>query len=321
MDILEADKDTELPSHQKPHRIQALSHVFIGLGIALVLMMVFGLIGSLIAILNLGLNVSDLMNAESLSRLTTDTNSLRIMNLFGSAFPLIGAAIIGSLIAFKGKLKPLFGKLRFSGITLYASLIFFICCIPIIGILLEWNSAVDFSWISEGFHNWVVAKEKENNALYEIIAGNNSSSDLWLNLLLMALLPALGEELFFRGFLLNSLHGLTKNIHLSIGISALIFALIHMQFFKLMPMAFLGAAFGYLAYWNGSIWVAVFAHFANNAMAVISLHFYTDGNYEEVLSQEQNLPWAVIALAFAALIGIFIYVQKNSAYKLKNHYE
>ena len=94
---------------------------------------------------------------------------------------------------------------------------------------------------------------------------------------MIALLPALGEELMFRGVLQRLFHDWTKNIHVSIFLAALVFGLFHLQFYGLLPRVFLGMVLGYLFYWTGSLWVPIFVHFMNNASAVIAAYFESTG--------------------------------------------
>jgi len=88
-------------------------------------------------------------------------------------------------------------------------------------------------------------------------------------LLIMAILPAIGEEFLFRGFLMRYFSSFVKNIHLNIIIVSIIFSALHLQFYGFLPRMALGILLGYLFYWSGSIWLPIVVHFANNAMTVI----------------------------------------------------
>jgi len=103
---------------------------------------------------------------------------------------------------------------------------------------------------------------------------------LLINVFMVALIPALGEEFLFRGIIQRILTEWFRNEHLAIWIAALIFSLMHYQFLGLIPRVMLGALFGYLFVWTGSIWVAVLAHFINNAVAVIYYYIYYQGTLE-----------------------------------------
>jgi len=81
----------------------------------------------------------------------------------------------------------------------------------------------------------------------------------------------LGEELLFRGVVQRILTEMTRNHHWGIWLSAALFSALHLQFFGFIPRLLLGAIFGYLLVWSGSLWLPILAHFVNNAGAVIAL--------------------------------------------------
>jgi membrane protease YdiL (CAAX protease family) len=100
---------------------------------------------------------------------------------------------------------------------------------------------------------------------------------LILNIGLMALLPAFAEELTFRGTLQQILKGEGVRVtgyrtHAAIWITAFVFSAIHMQFYGFIPRMLMGALFGYMLVWTGSLWIPVTMHFTNNALAVIAYY-------------------------------------------------
>ncbi|MFO7897227.1 MAG: ABC transporter permease subunit/CPBP intramembrane protease, partial [Candidatus Cloacimonadales bacterium] len=94
-----------------------------------------------------------------------------------------------------------------------------------------------------------------------------SDFSLWKSLLIIALLPGICEEILFRGFLIN---GFTKRGFWSaVIISAILFAIIHLDPFRFLPVTVLGIWLGYLALKTNSLFVPILAHTANNAIAVL----------------------------------------------------
>lgn len=93
----------------------------------------------------------------------------------------------------------------------------------------------------------------------------------WMEMiLLMSVATAIGEELTFRGALLTIFKRYTKcNKHLVAIVIGLIFSVIHMDLFGLIPRWLLGTAFVYLVYYTGSIWPSVLAHALNNLYALL----------------------------------------------------
>ena len=105
-------------------------------------------------------------------------------------------------------------------------------------------------------------------------------TQLILFLLAIALLPAICEEMFFRGFIFSSFSkskDKNKSIKLAIICSGVLFGIMHMDFIRIIPTSILGIIFAYSVYKSGSIFVSMLLHFLNNSVAVV-LNHYTTGN-------------------------------------------
>lgn len=150
--------------------------------------------------------------------------------------------------------------------------------------LAEWNMNIKFPEFMSGFENWAIHEEERLAKLTEALTDFKSPGDLLIGILVIALLPAIGEELVFRGMLQRELWRSTLNVHLAIWISSAIFSAIHMQFYGFIPRLLLGALFGYLYYWSGNLLIPMFSHFFNNAFAVVMVYMnhmkITDINIE-----------------------------------------
>jgi len=142
----------------------------------------------------------------------------------------------------------------------------------------------------------------------------DSVGGLLINLTVIALLPAIGEELLFRGVLIRLFNEWFKNIHITILVTAFLFSFIHFQFYGFFPRMLLGIIFGYLMYWSGSILLPMIAHFINNGIAVCIFYFYKDTDVYEKAdsfgSGSADLIWVALSTAFLVLLFI---VLRNSA--------
>ena len=118
------------------------------------------------------------------------------------------------------------------------------------------------------------AMEASAMALTERFLAADGIGGLLLNLGLMALLPALAEEMSFRGVLQGVLSP-QRHTHVAIWVTAFIFSAIHMQFYGFIPRMMMGALFGYVFVWTGSLWVPIVMHFINNGIAVVSYQIAT----------------------------------------------
>ena len=175
---------------------------------------------------------------------------------------------------------------------------------------VEWNSTVQFPEFLKGFEEWAKEKESAATAITEFLTHFDSFQQVIIALIVIAILPAIGEELVFRGLIQNEFYRGTKNIHLSIWISAVLFSAIHMQFYGFVPRMLLGAVFGYLYYWSANIWIAMLAHFINNATAVIGMYLNQIGYFDFDVESSDAAPMPIITFS-AALTILLLYSFKK----------
>ena len=176
--------------------------------------------------------------------------------------------------------------------------------LPAVNWLKSLNDLVVLPHYMSGIELWMQQMEHQSEVLTDKFLSVSSYSGLALNLLVMAAIPALGEELFFRG-ILQTVLGEKLNRHLAVWITAFIFSAIHLQFYGFLPRFLLGAALGYLFLFSGSIWASIVADFINNALAVV-LFFLTFNGYltfDMDALGTQNTWWlAFLSLTLVCLI-------------------
>ena len=155
--------------------------------------------------------------------------------------------------------------------------------------------------------NWMKAQEEMAEKLTLILLSGKGILTLLFNLIVIAVVAGITEEFLFRGALQRIIGKWTPNHHLVIWIAAFLFSAFHMQFFGLLPRMLLGAYFGYLLYWSKNIWLPVFAHFANNAFAVISMSNANLKDNEFItgdISAQHLLPYSIMAVITLLLFFI-----------------
>jgi membrane protease YdiL (CAAX protease family) len=141
-----------------------------------------------------------------------------------------------------------------------------------------------------------------------------SIGGLLLNIFMVALIPALGEEFLFRGTVQRIFMEWFRNEHLAIWIAALLFSLMHYQFLGFIPRVLLGALFGYLFVWTGSVWIAVLAHFLNNGLAVTYYYIFHQGTLETAPDQiglEENAVWMILASIVLTILLLSVIKQQG----------
>lgn len=149
--------------------------------------------------------------------------------------------------------------------------------------------------------------ESKSDGITTALLYGNSYGDLAINILILAIIPAFGEELLFRGLILNSLCKKKLNIHICIWITALLFSMIHIQFHKFIPIMLLGAYFGYLRIWSDSLWTPIAAHFTNN-LAIVLYYFFLKGRTYGIDPENIGTSGSpIVIVSFAILFFVFVH--------------
>ena len=173
--------------------------------------------------------------------------------------------------------------------------------INLIGLLNEQMSLPRFMAPIE---EWMRNQEDVAAELTNKMLSGNGWGDLLTNLIVIAATAAITEEFLFRGALQRVIERWTSNPHLIIWLAAILFSAFHLQFYGFLPRMLLGAYFGYLLYWGKSIWLPVFAHFTNNAFAVIYMsnsHLNENEFITGEISSEHLLNYSFMAILFFLL--------------------
>jgi uncharacterized protein len=191
--------------------------------------------------------------------------------------------------------------------------------IPFINFLGAINGQMKLPEAFSGIENWMRNMEDTAGTMVEQFMKVTSFSGFLFNVFMIAVLPALGEELMFRGVIQRIFSTWTKNHHWGIWISAFLFSAMHLQFYGFLPRMALGAMFGYLLVWTGSMWVPILAHFVNNLMGVIG-YFLINKNViskdvEEFGAGSDQLPLVILSVVLVGILLFLIY--RNKAVEIK----
>lgn len=176
------------------------------------------------------------------------------------------------------------------------SLLFLILVTPVVNLLMHWSMQVSF-WPSS-----MLEYEQRSLALMRRVLEVDRFELVLVNLFVVALLPALGEELFFRGVLQRIALSRLRSEHLAIWLVAMIFSLAHFSATGFLARTLLGAMLGYLYFYTGSLFPSMLVHFVNNAVAVV-VAYYSGYN----LDSSFGAGWVGVVLALAGLVlSIFL---------------
>jgi hypothetical protein len=255
--------------------VHPFSKLIFSLFIILATFLLTFLIGFLIAVPLFHINIADLTNVLTNY---TDPENIKFLKYL-QTLQAIGLFILPAFIIGYAFHSKSIKYLKFEQITIRAivfTIIILFASIPIINSLAFLNESMQFPDWLQGIESWMKEKEMSAQGLTEAFLKMDTFGSLYFNIIMIGILPSIGEELIFRGIFQRLFAEWTKNIHLGIIIAAFLFSAMHMQFYGFLPRFLLGILLGYLFYWSGSIWIPMLAHFVNNTTAVILYYFYAD---------------------------------------------
>ena len=177
--------------------------------------------------------------------------------------------------------------------------------------VIDVNTKMDLPGFLSGFEKWAKDKEESLKELTQYLTKFNSVGELVLGLLIFALIPAIGEELVFRGIVQNQLIRWLKNPHLGIWVTAIIFGAIHLQFYGMLPRTLLGALLGYLYWWSGNIWVPILGHFMNNGFTVFMLYLVQQKNIDFDVESTEAMPVSTILFSLLVTALLLAFLQRQ----------
>lgn len=175
---------------------------------------------------------------------------------------------------------------------------------------LNANLTLPEQWYA--LQEWMYQKEAELKNLTEYLTGFDSNTDFWFALLVIAFIPAIGEELVFRGIFQHLLLEISKNKHIAIWVSAIIFSAIHVQFLGFLPRMLLGALFGYLYVWTGNILIPMTCHFVNNGFTLLMIYLKNIRQINFDPESSRDIHWTVILGSACIFIVMLLLFKKQT---------
>lgn len=253
--------------------MNSVSQFFMALFVVLVSVIAVMVVATLVAIPVFGLDtfLSTLSGGDLYSdRAVVVLKYLQTVQSLGMfVFPplMIGWLFEGDFRRYLSMNRPV------SGSQLGLSVAALVASMPAVAFFGYLNSKVTLPESLASVEGWMRGMEEQAEMMIERFMEIHSIGGLLFNLVMIAVIPAVGEEFLFRGVIQQIFTKMTRNYHLGIWISAALFSALHMQFFGFVPRFLLGAMLGYFLVYSGSIWVPIAAHFVNNAIGVLSIYF------------------------------------------------
>ena len=172
--------------------------------------------------------------------------------------------------------------------------------------------------LNKGIHlsPWMIKMEEDADKQIEVFLRVNTPVDVYINLFLVALLPAICEEACFRGALQRILIQAFKSPWGGIIVTGLFFSAFHMQFAGFLPRAFLGILLGLIYWYSGSLWVSIAAHFFYNGLQVGVVSFYP-----KLIRDNPGVPVYVALISLVIVVGLLSVMRRRSQATYANVYE
>ncbi|MBM3434633.1 MAG: CPBP family intramembrane metalloprotease [Bacteroidetes bacterium] len=294
----------------KPVYLKLIALLFL-IAVSLVLMMVIGLI---IAIPFFGTGILESFSQQvdyTDSRTVQFLKYFQVINQIGVfILPVIGYAFLES--------RKVTGYLQINtkprGSLLFISFLMILTSIPSVNWMIGINEKMHLPEFMQPIENWMRESEDNLGELTDAFLKTDSYSGLIVNMIIIALLAAVGEEFLFRGVILRIFQDWSKNSHIAVLISSAIFSAFHMQFFGFLPRLFLGILLGYSFISTGSLWTPIILHFIFNGISVTGAFLYERGLISEdtaQLGQVDNPTIIILSFVMSTIFLILIFRRKN----------
>lgn len=237
-------------------------------------------------------------------------NAFKILQSLSSVFMFgVPPVFLGYLIVREPRNYIKFDT-HFPGALLLLVFVIMFFSAPLMELLVNLNQKMVFPEFLKGLYKWMRDSEDEAAKATQILLKMNGVGDLVVNLIMIAVLPAICEELMFRGAIQTIFTRWTKNPHWGIWIAAILFSAMHMQFFGFLPRLMLGVAFGYFVWWSGSIWTSVWGHFLNNGTAVVVTYLYQQKIIAVNPDDQHVFNYGLYAFSLIITVLLFIFYRK-----------
>lgn len=188
-----------------------------------------------------------------------------------------------------------------------------IVSIPAMNTIVAWNEGITFPESWSGIEHALRTSEALAQATVNQLMSGTTVGDLIISVLIVGVLTGFSEELFFRGALQPLLGVMMKNRHAAVWATAFIFSAVHLQFFGFVPRLLMGAYFGYLVLWSGSLRLSMLGHILNNSLVVINSWLVARGIVNEsadtfgVGTSGGSIILMLVSVALTAIMIIMLY--------------
>lgn len=280
---------------------------FMLIGLALLGLVLSGFISAGVLLSTVGGNAAKMKAALNDPK---NANLIRMIQAVSVIISMMLPAYLTALILNKRPLQLLGFKTEVSTLQIILVVVIMFASLFVAGGLGSLNKDIAQAL---GWGSWAENLENTYNEQVAVMLDIKGIGGYLLSLFIMALLPAICEEMLFRGGLQNFLTRATKKPWLSIIAVSILFSIVHFSVYGFLVRLFLGMILGYIYYSTGSIWLSMTAHFFNNALAVSGIFFMTSEgkSMKEAMSKDISATyWGFLAVPI--IIALFAVLVQGS---------
>ena len=277
-------------------------------GIGLISVLIFSVVGGVLAMVFFGIDLEGFNNYGDPEIIA----GLKLFQLLSAVGLFIIPPVVFGFIMSK---KP-FRRLGFTSakppVTYLLVILLMVISAPFVSWLIDVNAAMVLPDFMSGIEEWMRDSERQAEELTMAFLTFDGVPSLLYILLIVAIVPAVGEELLFRGVLQKIMIKWTKSAHWGIWITAILFSAMHMQFFGFFPRLLLGLLFGYLFLWSKSLWLPILGHFINNGTVVIASYMYPESldNADISIFSESNYSYVFYIGSFVLTALVLWWIRR-----------
>lgn len=232
-----------------------------GLGIATL----FGSFVVMMVLVSIGLVI--VMYLSGGAEGTVSAKAMRIATVIQDICVFIAPAIIAAVVVTRLPADLLTINVKPNLKVMTLAMIVLLTSMPVMDFIISINQSIP---LPEGIEKILQSLEDNANSAIQQLAGESTVGNLIMGILIIGILTGISEELFFRGAMQNLFMSTKMRKHLCVWLTAVIFSFMHFQFYGFVPRILLGAYFGYLIWWSGSVWVPIVCHAFNNSLVVVA---------------------------------------------------
>lgn len=282
--------------------------IFTSLGVILI-GLVFQLIGILLATLFYDISVFELLDITGEEKGEV-INALKFLQIIGALGTFVASSMLISFFYTGSWLGYFRSRKRIQSGAVLLLILIMVAALPFVNMLTDLNARIQLPF--EGAETYLRKMEEQTQTLMMTLLRADNFWALLVNLFMIAIIPAVGEELVFRGLIQRHLTEMFRNGHLAIIAASVIFSLAHFQFYSFLPRFFLGLILGYTFYYGRSLWYPMIAHLVNNGLGVVFYYFYlkeeAGESLEEIGTMERMPVTALISFVVVALL-LYIWIR------------